>query len=59
MVVNCFQFFNFKDQSQVLLQQQALAEVVNCFQFFNFKDQSQESQVVEVVVVGCELLSVL
>ena len=40
-VVNCFQFFNFKDYSQGVRGLMANLMVVNCFQFFNFKDYSQ------------------
>src|SRR6056297_1961984 len=55
LVVNCFQFFNFKDESQGLEINQSKYNVVNCFQFFNFKDESQEYNYDENVslVVNC------
>ena len=58
-VVNCFQFFNFKDNSQEELARIEGITVVNCFQFFNFKDNSQDIFGLSLAVVSCELLSVL
>ena len=54
-VVNCFQFSNFSDDSQVAEACKRVGMVVNCFQFSNFSDDSQDRRynVVAGKVVNC------
>ncbi len=59
LVVNCFQFYNFMDDSQARYGFDLSEVVVNCFQFYNFMDDSQDGIVLEEPEDSCELLSVL
>ena len=59
IVVNCFQFCNFMDDSKAIKKINAMDGVVNCFQFCNFMDDSQAFESNLTNNTGCELLSVL
>ena len=58
-VVNCFQFSNFREDSQEILKGKIKANVVNCFQFSNFREDSQARENGSSISICCELLSVL
>ena len=58
VVVNCFQFLNFNEDSQDPNKNAQHGRVVNCFQFLNFNEDSQEACAYNTRWEGCELLSV-
>ena len=57
-VVNCFQFINFVNDSQLHYIFENLYFVVNCFQFINFVNDSQYPRIIKTCANSCELLSV-
>ena len=57
-VVNCFQYTNFSEDSQVPFLNPLISKVVNCFQYTNFSEDSQVPELINTFEVSCELLSV-
>ena len=58
IVVNCFQYTNFSEDSQVSLAREIYGMVVNCFQYTNFSEDSQVAKACTISASSCELLSV-